>query len=90
MCAWMGALFQSLSDTGASEREDDEMNGILWKDPSSDSQHLEFQTRPKRLHFPRHFLGVSMLIIQNCLFLYYSMPLKMPDVGHALGSFVGP
>lgn len=31
-----------------------------------------------------------MLIIQNCTFLYYSMPLKMPDVGHALGSFVGP
>lgn len=40
-CAFgWGALFRSLSDTGASEREDDEMNGILWKDPSSDSQHV--------------------------------------------------
>lgn len=29
-------------------------------------------------------------MIHNCTFLCYSMLLKIPDVGHASGSFVGP
>lgn len=52
-----GVISESPRHGTEAEREDDDMNGILWKDLSFDNfqQHSEFQTHQKRLHFPMHF-----------------------------------